>query len=753
MNADTLGLGAASRIAALAMALLLASCIKSTPTYKIGGTVAGLTGTGLVLQNNGADDLAISANGAFAFSKQLKKDARYSVTVFVQPAGKTCTVSNGSGTVTSDVTNVAVNCTSNGFTVGGTVSGLTGAGLVLQNNGGNNLPIAADAPFTFPTPLSSGVTYSVTVLSQPAGQGCSVANGSGTIAGANVINVAVTCAVAPAAPTLNPIGFGVKELQFSWAAVSGAAFYRLLENPDGVSAFAVAATNIAATSYNHTIPVHRRLNASYKVEACNAGGCTASPAADLGTSLAQAIGYAKASNTDATDQFGFSVAVSGDGNTLAVGALLEDGGASNSGAAYVFTRSSGGWSQPEYLKASNPGANDNFGFALALSDDGNTLAVSARAQAGSGAVYVFSRSGTWSQQAFIKASNAESFARFGSGVALSGDGDTLAVGAQSENSAATGINGNQVNDCSTTSVNCATSSGAAYVYTRSGAVWSQEAYVKASNTGSNDLFGVSVALSRDGNTLAVGAPGEASGVTGVLTGSVSEATTLNAAPGSGATYVFLRTAPGTWSQQAYVKASNTGFNDNFGNSVALSSDGNTLAVGAPFEDSGTTGVGSTPNESAGDAGAAYVFTRSGSDWSQQAYVKASNTGPNNWFGWALALSRDGNTLAVGAPFENGGATAIGGDQVNDCGSGAPINCLPSSGAAYVYIRSTGTWTHQAYVKASNTENLDRFGWTIGVNGDGNTLAVGAPLEGGSATGIGPTQDNNDARTSGAAYLY
>jgi len=125
-------------------------------------------------------------------------------------------------------------------------------------------------------------------------------------------------------------------------------------------------------------------------------------------------------------------------------------------------------------------------------------------------------------------------------------------------------------------------------------------YVKASNTGAGDLFGFAVALSGDGNTLAVGAPGEASSTTGI--GSMSDELASNA----GAVYVYTRSA-GAWSQQAYVKASNTGSGDQFGISVALSGDGNTLAVGARNEASSTTGIGSTPNDSAANAGAVYLY--------------------------------------------------------------------------------------------------------------------------------------------------
>jgi hypothetical protein len=772
MRANSLKFSGASGIAVLALALLLASCAK--PSYKIGGTVSGLTGTGLVLQNNGGDDLAISANGAFSFSKEVKKDAGYNVTVFVQPAGQTCAVTNGTGTAKSNVTDVAVNCAGNGFTVGGTVSGLAGTGLVLQNNGGNALSISADGAFTFSTPVAAGGAYSVAVFTQPAGQGCSVANGSGTSAGANVTNVAVACAAPPGAPTVNPLAFGVKELQFSWAAVGGATFYQLLENPDGVSGFGQVATNITATNFNYTIPVHRRLNASYEVAACNSGGCTPSVAIDLGADLVRAIGYIKASNAGASDQFGFSVALSGDGNTLAVGAPNESSaltgvtagsvdegtagnGASNAGAVYVFARIAGVWVQQAYVKASNTGANDAFGIAVALSGDGNTLAVGARFESSgttgvnstpdesaplAGAAYVYVRSaGTWSQQAYVKASNTGFFQMFGSSVALNGDGNTLAVGAPFEGSSSTGIN--------STPDTLATAAGAAYVFTRNVGSWSQQAYVKSSNSEASDLFGSAVALSSDGNTLAVGAPGEDSGLTGVTLGSVDETTSGNASPGSGAVYLYARSAS-TWSQQAYVKASNTGDGDQFGSAVALSGDGNTLAVGAPLEDSSLAGVtaGAVNNATSGDgsidSGAAYVFFSSAGIWSQQAFIKASNPGTTDNFGTAVALSGDGTALAVGSPLEDSGTTGIG---------GTPDEATADSGAVYSYVRSAGAWAQQAYVKASNTGAADQFGKSVALSNDGNALAVGAQLEDGSSTGIDGAQDVQTAAKAGAAYLY
>jgi len=175
------------------------SVVTVEPRSQIGGTVTGLAGSGLVLQNNGVDNLAITANGAFTFPTALANGSSYDVTVATQPGNpsQTCTVSNGSGTVAgANVTNIAITCTTNTYTVGGTVSGLAGSGLVLRNNGGNDLAINANGAFTFTTALADGSAYAVTVATQPGSpsQTCTVSNGSGSLASANVTNVAITCA-------------------------------------------------------------------------------------------------------------------------------------------------------------------------------------------------------------------------------------------------------------------------------------------------------------------------------------------------------------------------------------------------------------------------------------------------------------------------------------------------------------------------------------------------------------------------------
>ncbi len=479
-------------------------------------------------------------------------------------------------------------------------------------------------------------------------------------------------------------------------------------------------------------------------------------------------GYIKASNTGAYDAFGYSVALSSDGSTLAVGAHLEDSAATgiggdqasnaahNGGAVYVFRRAGSMWSQEAYIKASNtgggsgePGTGDAFGLSVALSSDGSTLAVGAfqegsaatgiggdqasNAAENSGAVYVFRRAGSmWSQEAYIKASNTGADDNFGYSVALSSDGSTLAVGARAEDSAATGIGGDQTSDA-------AFDSGAVYMFRRTGSMWSQEAYIKASNTGDGDRFGRSVALSSDASTLAVGAFLEDSAATGIGGDQAS-----NAADDSGAVYVFRR-AGSMWSQEAYLKASNTGAGDEFGARVALSSDGSTLAVGARAESSEATGIGGDQTSDAlGGSGAVYVFRRAGLMWSQEAYIKASNTDSGDGFAYSVALSSDGSTLTVGTIDEESTATGIGGDQTS--------NAADDSGAVYVFRRAGSMWSQEAYIKASNTGDGHRFGRSVTLSSDGSTLAVGADGEDSAATGIGGDQSSDAAFSSGAVYM-
>jgi hypothetical protein len=450
--------------------------------------------------------------------------------------------------------------------------------------------------------------------------------------------------------------------------------------------------------------------------------------------------YVKASNTGASDFFGESAAVSD--NTVVIGARLEDSNATgvngnqanndatDSGAAYVFKRSGGTWSQQAYLKASNSEAFDYFGYSVAIS--GDTIVVGAPYEGSnaigiggdqanneavnSGAAYVFTRSaGTWSQQAYLKASNTGASDFFGGSVAISGD--TIVVGAKLEDTDAPAL---------------LVDSGAAYVFTRSAGTWSQQAYLKASNADASDFFGDSVAIS--GDTIVVGAFGEDSSATGIDGDGAN-----NDAFHSGAAYVFTRSGA-NWTEQAYLKASNSGVEDYFSYAVAIS--GDTIVVGAEGEKSNATGVnGDQADNSATFSGAAYVFTRSAGIWSQQAYLKASNTGAFDSFGHSVTIS--GDTVIVGAHGEASNATGVNGDGGN--------NSVSGSGAAYVFRRSAGIWSQQAYLKASNPDASDWFGTSVAVSG--YTIVVGATGEASNALGVNGDPTNSDAKDAGAAYVF
>jgi hypothetical protein len=495
----------------------------------------------------------------------------------------------------------------------------------------------------------------------------------------------------------------------------------------------------------------RQLTARF---ARNAGGGFALEVADVGAVYPVTIdpvaqqAYIKASNTDGSDIFGYAVSVSGD--TLVVGAPYEDSDASgvngsqsddtlnSAGAAYVFVRQGGQWRQQAYLKASNPGEEDYFGRSVAVS--GDTLVVGAFAEdsnatgvngdqandsaSSAGAAYVFVRQGTlWRQQAYLKASNTGVGDYFGHSVAVSGD--TVVVGAYLEDSSAMGVDGDQSNDA-------VTNAGAAYVFVRQGTQWRQQAYLKASNTGFDDRFGQSIAVS--GDTLVVGAYYEDSGATGVE-GDQSSNTAANA----GAAYVFVRQGR-LWRQQSYLKASNTGTDDFFGTSVAVS--GDTVVVGAPGERSNAIGVNGTETDnSLLNAGAAYVFVRQGVLWAQQAYLKPTNTNAGDMFGHVVAVS--GDTVVVGADQEDSAAAGIDGNWLD--------NTAPASGAAYLFFRRGTLWNQRAYLKASNTGAGDFFGTAVAVSGD--TLAVGARGEASHDSGINPAGDDNSTPNAGAVYAF
>ena len=465
--------------------------------------------------------------------------------------------------------------------------------------------------------------------------------------------------------------------------------------------------------------------------------------------------YLKASNTDAFDQFGFASAVSADGSTVVVTGWIEDGGSSgvdgdqdddsrtNAGAAYVFIRAGSTWVQEAYIKASNPDPSDAFGVSAALSASGDTLAVGAweedsgamgvdgnqvdNAAANAGAVYVFERTGsTWVQGAYLKASNSGAQDRFGQALALAPDGATLVVGAPGEASAP-GAPGSD---------DSRPDAGAAYVFARVGTTWVQRAFLKSSNADADDAFGTSVAITADARTLAIGAPGEASRLTDRMD---------NSAPAAGAVYILSAT-PGGWEEVEIIKAPNADTGDAFGERVALTSNGATLAVGAPREDSNARGPGGDPTDnSATDAGAVYIFDQEARGFAPVAYLKSSNSDPADQFGEQMAIAASGAALLVTTHFEASAAAGADGDQ-ND-------NSMPAAGAGYFFTRADGLWQQQQYLKASNPHPFDFFGFGPAISTDGTVAVIGAVQEASAATGLDGDQTDTSAPQAGAAYIF
>jgi len=361
-----------------------------------------------------------------------------------------------------------------------------------------------------------------------------------------------------------------------------------------------------------------------------------------------------ASDAVARDFFGHAVAISSDGNFAVVGAW---GRTKGTGAAFTFANSGGVWTQQAKLGPSDLVVGDQFGSSVAISSDGTTAVVGAESKnAGlgmsshdvNGAVYVFTRSGsTWTQQAKLTASDSASGLRFGSAVSLSGDGNTLLVGARGNASSVP--------------------AGAAYAFTRSGSTWTQQQKLTASDAATGDYFGTSAALSADGLTAVVGAPAKNSY--------------------TGASYVFT-VSGGVWTQQAELTAGDAAANDSFGTSVAVNGDGTTAITGASGKDA--------------YKGAGYVFVLSGGVWSQQAKLSAGNGVAGDAFGGHVAVSSNGGIAVLSAPGK-----------------------LNNAGSIYEFTRTGSAWSQAAEQTSDTATDGDTVGSSVSMNGTGATMLVGA----------------------------
>jgi len=380
----------------------------------------------------------------------------------------------------------------------------------------------------------------------------------------------------------------------------------------------------------------------------------------------------RASDAQIGDGLG-SASISKDSNYLITGVGDEDGGSGDvlggSGAAYIYTRSGTSWTEQAILRPSDKAANDAFGWFVDINNDGTYAVISTvYKNNAAGAAYVFTRSGsTWTQQAKLTAEgNAANSALFGYEVAINGDGSYIIIGAQGENS----------------------SGGTVYIFARSGTSWSRQHREAAAGT--NKRLGFSVSISESGTYAASSQ---------LLGGTGGEA------------YVLTRSGS-TWTMGSAITPSDVASSDQFGVSVAIEDD--YLLVGSRNDDDG------------GDAsGSAYVFTRSGSTWSQQAKLVASDDQAGDQFGESVTMSQDTNYVAIGSPDEDGSSANV-------------------TGAVYVFERSGSTWTQRQKLVASAQTANDKLGEEVSISGDGSFVVGVSPADDGSGDSLSQV---------GAAYVF
>jgi hypothetical protein len=374
----------------------------------------------------------------------------------------------------------------------------------------------------------------------------------------------------------------------------------------------------------------------------------------------------------AEDISGRSVSMSSDGNTVAIGATLNSGNGTEAGHVRIYTWSGSAWAQ-KGIDIDGEAAGDHSGTSVSLSSDGNTVAIGAPNNDGNGTnaghVRIYSWNGfIWEQKGADIDGEAEGD-RSGESISLSSDGNTVAIGAKYND----GITGNN-ND----------NRGHVRVYSWNGSVWVQKG-TDIDGESMYDQSGASVSLSSDGNTVAIGA-------------------TLNSANGSAAGHVRIYGWSGSAWEQKGTDIDGEAAWDYSGTSVSLSSNGSTVAIGAPSND----------GDDSEDVGHVRVYSWNGSAWAQKGIDIDGEMGgvPGDNSGTSVSLSSDGNTVAIGAP-----------------GNGS------AAGHVRVYIWNNSVW-EQKGTDIDGEAAFDRSGMSVSLSSDGNTVAIGAALNSGNGMRAG-----------------
>ena len=385
-----------------------------------------------------------------------------------------------------------------------------------------------------------------------------------------------------------------------------------------------------------------------------------------------------------SDFLGYSVAMDANGTRVVVGAYGKTvSGNGSAGALYVFTRSGSSWTQEAKITASPVGSGHYFGCAVDIDSTGTRIVAGAYQATtlgitGAGQAYIFTSTGTtWAQEKQFIASDYATNDYFGWAVCIDDAGSRAIVTARLANTSGT------------------TDAGKAYVFSRSGTTWTQEAILSANDRTTNDYFGHSVDITSDASRAIVGSMNHP------VTGSA----------GAGASYIYSR-AGSSWTQEAILTASDKASGDAFGSSVSIASDGSRCVVGARIADPGVN-----------NAGKAYVFTRSGTTWTQEAILTANDKAADDFFGYSIAMSGDGSKVII---------AAIGADPGG----------LSAAGAVYIFTRSGTSWGQSSKVSASDKAASDNFGCSVSISSDGTRFISGAY-----------TADPSSIANAGAAYIF
>lgn len=548
-----------------------------------------------------------------------------------------------------------------------------------------------------------------------------------------------------------------KVFRFDWKAVAGADSYQLQESLSGKPATELPILEDIAANATHAeleVPLFASTQAHYFIQSCDhdQGFCedvaevrvTAEDLAKLNAS----IGYIKAPDPleilESDYNFGGDLALSGDGHTLAVGALEGEDNDTNEtkpGVVYIYTHSGvGQWQFDQAIYANSPRGFSDFGSALSLNHDGTRLVIGASSDTNdndfqTGTAYIYELDDSSNEWAFItrlSPADDQEFSYFGHSVSVSSDGSVVVIGtpeAYGENHSDTNIE---------------EGFGAVYSF-READNWTTPEILRSNSPGTTSHFGAAVSLNEDGTVLAVGEPRAT--ITKDGTDFIE----------AGAAYVFTRTTSNdSWTPpgKAIVALLPREEND-FGRYLSLSANGTTLAVGVPYDGSAGNRVYNLPDSNlpanddgaANTSGAVYVFQSELDEWEPKAYIKASNAAEDDNFGAAVSLNKEGTLLAVGAPYQNDLTTGINAQQILDRGD------ENYAGAAYTFILSDRIWSQQSYLKASNANKEDNFGNAVALSADGRTLAIAAPSEDNGAQGVNGAQSGDKIINSGAVYLY